>query len=108
MAAKKKTEAAVTITEEITTTTEEVVETKEKVDASTEAPAPVEQKRTIIAKSSTPFRRTTSLEPKYIVGVMPVGIPYEIVKEVNSKIYGGFYQLRNGYYISKGGNYSIN
>lgn len=64
-------------------------------------------KRVIIANSPIPFRKTTSLEPKYIVGQMPVGVAYEIITEKTSKIYGDFYQLNNGYYITKSGNYSI-
>lgn len=65
------------------------------------------KQRIIIAKTSTPFRKTISLENKQIIGQMPVGIAYEIVKECNSKIYGDFYQLNNGYYVTKNGNYSI-
>ena len=63
-------------------------------------------KRVIIANSPTPFRKTTSLEPKYIVGQMPVGVAYEIITEKTSKIYGDFYQLNNGYYITKSGNFA--
>ena len=66
------------------------------------------KKRTIIAKSVTSFRKTTSLEAKQVVGTMPVGVAYEIVREAKSMIYGSFYQLNNGYYITKNGNYSIN
>ena len=62
---------------------------------------------TIIAKSSVPFRSKPNLEQKYIIGNMPVGTAYEIVKTVSSVIYGDFYALNNGNYITKDGNYSI-
>lgn len=118
MAAKKKTQVPAPVAEEVVVTTEtveEVVESKEIVDESTEvidvsidASTPVVHKRMIITNVPTVFRKTTSLEPKYIMGTMPVGIPYEIIREARSKIYGNFYQLSNGYYITQGGNYSIN
>lgn len=68
------------------------------------------KKRIIIANVSVPLRKTTSLDVKYIVGKMAIGTAYEIKRECTSKIYGDFYQLTNGYYISKSeynGNYSI-
>ena len=99
---------------EVDTTIEEVVEplklenseleTINVEDAKPESIKP----RTIITKTRTLFRKIPSLESKYIVGNMVIGTSYEIKKEVNSKIYGSFYQLSNGYYIVKDGNYSIN
>ena len=80
----------------------------EEVKAKTEVKVEQPKTHTIIAKTSVPLRKITSLETKYIVGTLPIGTAYEIVKEVNSKIYGSFYQLNNGYYITKNGNYSIN
>ena len=68
------------------------------------------KKRIIVANISVPLRKTTSLDVKHIVGKMAVGTAYEIKRECTSKIYGDFYQLTNGYYISKsecGSNYSI-
>ena len=94
MAAKKST------TEAKTTVEEKVV------------PAQAEEvkvaKRTIIANEPVAFRKTMSLETKYIMGQMPIGVAHEIVKETSSKIYGDFYLLNNGYYITKNGNYTIN
>lgn len=78
----------------------------EEVDIKDAAAEPIKC-NIIIAKTSVPFRRIPSLETKYIVSQMPVGIAYEIVRDVTSKIYGEFYQLNNGYYITKDGNYSI-
>ena len=69
-------------------------------------PEPIKPK-IIIAKTSVPFRSKPVLEWKYVTGQMPVGIAYEIVREVNSKIYGDFYLLNNGSYITKEGYYSI-
>ena len=64
--------------------------------------------RTIIANTPTVFRKTISLENEQVVEPMPVGVAYEIIKECKSVIYGDFYQLNNGYYITKSGNYTIN
>lgn len=72
-----------------------------------EAVAEAIKNPTVIAKSSTPMRKIPSLESKYIVGYMTIGIAYEIVGETTSKIYGDFYQLENGYYITKSGDYTI-
>lgn len=63
--------------------------------------------QTIIAKTPVPFRSKPNLEHRYVTGQMSIGIAYEIVKEVNSKVYGSFYLLNNGSYITKNGNYSI-
>jgi hypothetical protein len=63
---------------------------------------------TIIANEPIAFRKIMSLETKYIIGQMPMGVAYEIVRETSSKIYGDFYLLNNGYYITKSGNYTIN
>ena len=90
--------------------TTETIETKveETVTPVEVATEQVTKPRTVIAKSPTAFRKTTSLEVKQIVGQMPMGVAYVIVKEVNSKIYGDFYKLENGYYITKNGDYVIN
>lgn len=88
---------------------ETTVETVEETVATTkEIKVEQSKNRTIIANSPVPFRTITSLESKYVIGTMPVGVAYEIVKEANSRIYGDFYKLNNGYYITKSGNYSIN
>jgi len=63
--------------------------------------------KSIIAKSFTVFRKKASIEQKYVAGEMPIGVAYEIVKEVKSIIFGSFYLLDNGYYITKDGNYTI-
>lgn len=106
MAAKKSTKVTNVSVEEVVTTpvVEEV--TPEVVNEEEVKVEPV-KRQVIIANTSTPFRKTMSLENQQIVGQMPVGIAYEIVKEVTSKIYGSFYQLSNGYYVTKNGNYSI-
>lgn len=96
--AKKTTKVEEAVTSlELEGVNPETVTTKEEI-----------KKRIIIAKTATPFRKSTTLEYKQIVGTMPVGVAYEIVKEVKSKIYGDFYLLNNGYYITKNGNYSLN
>lgn len=61
----------------------------------------------IIAKSATAFRKFPTTETKHIIGQMPLGIAFEIVSEKESSIYGSFYKLSNGYYITKKGNYTI-
>lgn len=61
----------------------------------------------IIARSTTVFRKYPTLENKHIVKQMPLGIAFEIVSEKESSIYGSFYKLSNGYYITKNGNYTI-
>ena len=63
--------------------------------------------RAIIAKSETPLRKRPSLESKYIVGQMKIGVEYTIIEEIKGKIYGNFYLLNNGYYVTKSGNYLI-
>jgi hypothetical protein len=91
-------------------------ETKEKIieevieEVKVESPAIAEEARVRTIISNTPgyFRRAANIEANYIVGEMPAGIAFEIEKEVSSRIYGEFYLLKNGYYITKSGNYSIN
>lgn len=61
----------------------------------------------VIAKSATAFRKYPTLENKHVVGQMPLGIAFDIVSEKESSIYGSFYKLSNGYYITKKGNYTI-
>lgn len=94
--------------------TEEIIATPElesqKVEASEVNEAKVEKSKPammIIAKTSVPFRRKPNLEQKYVVGKMQTGTAYRIAKEVKSIIYGSFYLLSNGYYITKDGNYTI-
>lgn len=105
--AKTKSKSQETITtEEVTETLNIEGATPETVNVKDAKAEPI--KRTVIAKTSVPLRRTTSLEAKFIVGKMTAGVAYTIEKEVTSKVYGDFYQLSNGYYITKNGNYSIN
>ena len=78
--------------------------TEEVIEPKIETP----KVHTIIANEPVAFRKVMSLETKFITGQMPMGVAYEIVKETNSKIYGDFYLLSNGYYVSKNGNYTIN
>lgn len=98
-------------TEPKTTTVEEVAPLEvenvkpEVVDVKEAKAEPI--KRIIIAKDSTLFRKAATLDIKHVVGKMPIGIAFEIIRETSSKIYGDFYQLNNGYYITKNGNYSI-
>lgn len=99
-------------TEPKTTTVEEVVAPlevenvkPEVVDVKEAKAEPI--KHIIIAKDSTLFRKAATLDIKHVVGKMPIGTAFEIVRETSSKIYGDFYQLNNGYYITKNGNYSI-
>lgn len=99
------TEPKVTVEEAVAPVVVEGVE-PETVNIQEAVAEPIKP-RIIIAKTSVPFRKTMSLENKQVVGQMPVGIAYEIVRECSSRIYGDFYQLNNGYYITKSGNYSI-
>lgn len=114
MASKKstKTENVAVVTDaEGGITVEEVVAPVEvegvEPETVEEAVAETIKNPMVIAKSSTPMRKVPSLESKYIVGYMTVGVAYEIIGETTSKIYGDFYQLENGYYITKNGNYTI-
>ena len=105
MAKKATTQTEVTVNK-VEAPVEAVAEAK-AVAVAVEEPVAAKP-RTIIAKEPTPLRKTTSTEAKQVVGKMTVGVAYEIVKEVSSKIYGDFYKLSNGYYITKSGNYVIN
>ena len=100
--AKKATNIATeeTKVEEVVSTVETKVET---VEVETKENVPV-----VIAKTETPLRKIPSLESKYIVGQMKVGVAYRIDDVMSSKIYGDFYLLENGYYITKSGNYVLN
>lgn len=101
--AKKSTTTE--IKEEVNVKVEEEV----KTEVSVETPAVTEVKtRTIIANTSSVFRKAANLEAKYVIGEMPAGIAFEIEKEVSNRIYGDFYLLKNGYYITKNGNYTLN
>lgn len=64
-------------------------------------------KNIIIAKSAVPLRRLMNLSPKYVVGYMKPGTAYEIVREAYNSIYGKFYLLNNGYYVTQGGPYTF-
>lgn len=68
----------------------------------------VARNKTIIAKVPVPLRRSPNLSSEYIVGTMPAGVSFEIDSEFKSQIYGEFYKLGNGMYITKGGLYEIN
>lgn len=63
-------------------------------------------KRIIIARKATAFRKFATLLRKYEVGMMPVGVAYTIVLEVNNGS-GTFYKLNNGMYITAVGDYVI-
>lgn len=67
----------------------------------------VEKNPVIIAKVPTVFRSSPNLSSEYIKGTMPAGVAFEIIGEHTSKIYGEFYKLQNGMYITKGGLYAI-
>lgn len=97
MARKKKE------TEAVEAVAEEIMEKPEPIENKDENP----KQKIIIAKMPVPFRRRPNLNRDSIVGQMPVGTAYKIVKEVKSSILGDFYLLNNGYYITKGGNYTI-
>ncbi len=102
----KKTTTNTTVEEAVADLQLEGV-TPESVNIAEAKPEPI-KRPTIIAKKATPFRTKPLLESKYIVGQMPVGVSYEIVQEIDTVIYGKFYKLSNGYYITKSGSYSIN
>ena len=106
MATKKVTKTTDISVEEVTTPVE-VEETIVEDVVSEEVKSEPIKRQIIIANVPTVFRKTMSLEAQQIVGQMPVGVAYEIVKESTSRIYGDFYQLNNGYYVAKNGNYSI-
>lgn len=94
----------------VKTKTEEIKETENeeviKIEITDVKPEHTKSK-IVIAKAPVPFRRKPNLEHKYVTGQMPVGVAYEITKEVTSIVYGDFYLLNNGSYITKNGNYSI-
>lgn len=95
------------VTEEVVQEAVAPVVTEEPVPVATEAVAEPLKPRIIIAKTSVPFRKIASLEQKYVDGQMPVGIPFKIMKEIKTVLYGDFYELSNGKYITKRGNYTI-
>lgn len=107
MATKKTTKTTEVTVEEAVAPVQVEGVTPEVVNVEETVAEPIKP-RTIIANAPTSFRKIMSLESKYIVGAMPIGVAYEIIREAKSKIYGDFYQLSNGYYVTKNGNYSIN
>lgn len=108
MAKKPTSQATETkVTEEVLQEAVAPVVVEEPVPVATEAVAEPIKKRIIVAKTSVPFRSVASLEQKFVSGQMPVGIAYEIVKEIHTQLYGDFYELNNGKYITKRGNYAI-
>lgn len=104
MAKKQIEETAIELTEAIQKESEEkVVQKENKVSI----PDPSVKNKKIIAKVPSIFRKSPNLSPEYIVGTMPAGVSFEIVSEYKSRIYGEFYKLGNGLYITKGGLYEI-
>lgn len=71
------------------------------------APQKPKQKTLICNAPNIYFRKKPTLEAKDMVRMMPIGVEYAIVREVKSAIYGRFYQLANGYYVLKEGNYIV-
>ena len=103
----KKDVAEETVMEEvIVETTEETVEEKAPEMETVQNEQP-KKPRAVIAKSIAPLRSRISLQSKYIIGQMKIGTAYEIEKEISTTIYGDFYLLKNGYYITKDGNYTL-
>lgn len=108
MARTKKSEAKVKVEEvvaplEMENVTPEPVKIEEAI---AEPIKPVKQR--IIANKVTPLYRVPNLATRYMIGHMPIGVAFEIEKEHYSDIYGWFYLLSNGAYITKAGNYTIN
>ena len=92
------------VEEVIAEVTEETIEEKVSETVQNEQP---KKPRAVIAKSIAPLRSRISLQSKYIIGQMKIGTAYEIEKEISTTIYGDFYLLKNGYYITKDGNYTL-
>lgn len=77
-----------------------------KVETEVTNEQPVVSKRIIIARKATAFRKIATLLRKHESGMMPVGVAYTIVLEVNNGS-GTFYKLNNGMYITATGDYVI-
>ena len=104
--AKKQTSTTTNLEEVVAPVKVEGV-TPELVKVTEAKPEPI-KRRTVIAKSAASFRSMPTMETKYIVGKMPIGVAYEIVQEIDTVIFGKFYKLSNGYYITTNGNYAVN
>ncbi len=90
-----------------------VTETVEQV--SIEEQVPIEPKTekeqtlsTLIAKDmSVMARKAPTMEQKHIIGNLVPDFTYVIVKKIHSVIYGDFYLLNNGSYVSTVGNFTV-
>ena len=99
----KKTTNATTEETKVTVAEETVEETVKAEPVIEDVHVPV-----IIAKSNTPLRTRPSLGAKYIAGSMIIGKAYRIKDTFKTKIFGDFYVLENGYYVTKNGDYILN
>ena len=83
-----------------TKTTVNEVENKEKVQ-------PIkENKKQVLTANSVDMHKKPDLLTSSIVGKMPVNTLFEVIDEVNN-VFGGFYKLDNGFYISKNNIYTF-
>lgn len=77
----------------------------------------VEKSVETVEKPSTPIliakddsvvtRKAPTMDVKHVVGRLAAGCAYKIKKTVNGTIYGDFYLLESGLYVSKVGNFTV-
>lgn len=86
---------------EETVVTEEI---KQEVPQSIVAPETV---TAIIGKTAVRTYRIPSLESRYLAKTMPAFAALTVTEIVNSRIYGKFYKLANGYFVPVIGDYVL-
>lgn len=101
--AKKTTNTATAEETKVTVTEETIEETVQAEPVTETVHIPV-----IIAKTDTPLRTRPSLGAKYVAGNMIIGKAYRIKDIFETRIFGDFYLLENGYYVTKNGDYILN
>ena len=93
-----------------TKTTVNEVENKEKVQPikeNKEMVQPIkENKKQVLTANSVDMHKKPDLLTSSIVGKMPVNTLFEVIDEVNN-VFGSFYKLDNGFYISKNNIYTF-
>lgn len=88
-------------------TTEKTVvieETKQEIPHAVVTP---ETATAIIGKTAVKAYRIPSLESRYLAKTMPAFVALTVAEVVNSRIYGKFYKLTNGYFVPVIGDYIL-
>ena len=102
-----RTKSTGTITEEAVTTIKNIEVSEKVIPVETAKAEPIANpKKYIIANQEVQMHIKPNLLQASVSKTMMIGTSYEVVEEVKN-IYGAFYKLDNGMYVSKGNNFTV-